>query len=100
MAKSTKTHAHSATIAVGKHTSEATRKIKLAVGARSLRGINRNLRLTGHPTLKVAKGKAKGTFVVLSGRKSTVVSFDGSPVKSVKSLTYGQWVQAAVSSTK
>ncbi len=65
--------------------------------ATSLRGVKRNLGLEGHKTLEVRKDPKKG-FLVFKGAAKTgkVVLHDGQPIKSVASLTYGQWVTAAV----
>ena len=76
------------------------RTVKLAIVARSLRGINRNLRLQGNPalTVKKVKGKDGSAFQVFKGKAKTgkVVMHDGNPVKSIRQLSYGQWVTAAV----
>lgn len=76
------------------------RTVKLAIVARSLRGINRNLRLQGNKGLEVrkVKGKDGSSFQVFKGAAKTgkAVLHDGNPIKSIGTLTYGQWVTAAV----
>ena len=107
----TKQHTHIATVAVGKHTTPAQRAKSLActgkanVGkATSLRGVKRNLRLEGHGTLYVVKaksGKFAGTFAAAlcsNGKQICTVQHNGTPVKTVASLNYGQWVAATVAS--
>ena len=88
-------HAHVAQNAVGKHTASTVRQAKLAIPARSLRGINRNLRLCGAAGVTVTLVAGKGLCLQggkAKGPQSVVVG--GKPAPKVASLTYGQWVTA------
>jgi|19_taG_2_1085344.scaffolds.fasta_scaffold153358_1 hypothetical protein len=98
----TKVHSHAVETSVGKHTSAEARASKRAVVARSLRGINRNLRLDGHPKVKVVKGsgKTKGCFLAVKGRARRIIRHETNVVKTVSELTYGQWVEAVAQTLK
>jgi len=97
---STKQHTHKAGSAVGKHTTTAQRQGKLAITARSLRGINRNLRLQGvQATVAIVKGK--GIMATKAGTKTAKpVMVSGKQPKAVRNLTYGQWVTAVAATLK
>jgi len=82
-----------------------SRKEKLAVVARSLRGINRNLRLEGVADTEVRPVKDKDgakTLQVFKGKAKTgvVLKANGKNIKVPKELTYGDWVNTVKASIK
>ena len=100
-AAATATHAHTASSAVGGHTTAATRSAKLAIVARSVRGINRNLRLQGYPGVAVRVVKGKGLQAFKGAAKvGKVIMHNGAAATQVKMLTYGQWVNAIATTLK
>ena len=81
----------------------AKRQEKLLITARSLRGIKRNLKLEGYGDETYVKKHGKDNhFMVFKGKATkpvkakAVLNLDGKPVKSVRELSYGQWVTQAV----
>jgi len=78
------------------------RATSLTIQARSLRGVNRNLRLEGvgaqlqatEKGLQAFKGSWSGREFKASVKTGKEVKHDGQQVKAARALTYGQWVTA------